>query len=129
MSGKRVSTECKYNIGIECETCECERGRACGWDPRTQQKRRELLKEGKLPKRAEKKQQEKAEDDAGDGKEDAPPSKRERGSYSTERRKKLRALGKCTICGKSTDRPDRYCCSACYQKKRAWELARKAILY
>ena len=59
----------------------------------------------------------------------APTPKRDRSDYNAARTEKLRSEGKCVICGKLTDRPNRYCCSACYQRKMAQRKAREKFLY
>lgn len=123
MSGKRIGGSCPYNEGLDCDKHICDRGGHCGWHPLISEYRHRLVRKNALPSMpvpevsAEEAQKAKT-----------APMKRERGNYQVERAAKLRAEGKCPVCGKPTDRPDKFQCSACYERKRALERAKRAIL-
>lgn len=111
---------CPYNESLNCENNICDKGGICGWHPLIKTYRKQKIKkegvktiDGKPPKNPPPPQ---------------PAKKRERGNYGAERATKLRADGKCPICGKPTDRPDKYCCSACYARKKTLEKARNEFL-
>jgi len=113
---------CPYNEGVNCEYQKCEKGGACGWHPMIQVYRKNKIKKNELkmmplpdPLPTPEPREEKTR----------PP--RSRHGYSAERIEKLRAEGRCAICGKPTDRPDKWCCSACYERKRMQEKAKKAL--
>lgn len=53
---------------------------------------------------------------------------RDRGSYMSDRIARLKAEGKCPVCGLTTDRPGKWYCSACWERKKALEKARSEII-
>ena len=116
MSSKRLYVDCPYNVGIDCEKMACKHGKSCGWHPAVERERKQKIRNGEYPRLRPPMVTKKKE-----------PQKRERGGYGSERRAKLRAEGKCTICGKENDRPDKWCCSACYARKRELQKARDAM--
>ena len=54
--------------------------------------------------------------------------KRDRANYQSERIAKLRAEGKCSVCGNDNDRPGMFRCSACAERQKALRIAKETIL-
>ena len=123
MSGKRIGGSCPYNEGLDCDKHICDRGGHCGWHPLISEYRRRLLKKNALPTMPVPK--------VNVSELQKPRTvtiKRDRRDYQIERAEKLREEGRCPVCGKPTDRPDKFQCSACYERKRALQKAKRAIL-
>lgn len=119
MSGTRLTRECPYNDNIDCERHVCDSGEKCGWHPLIKEYRKREIRKN-LPKVLAKASvsqiktlQKKQE-------------KRDRGKYLSERILRLKAEGRCPICGGRNDRPDRFCCTACWERKREQENRKKA---
>ena len=111
MSGKRITRDCPYNDNIDCENHVCDKGAKCGWHPLIKEYRKRMLKKS-LPTLSE---ESKALQLQAVQKKQI---KRDRGKYLAERIARLKAEGKCPICGNRTDRPDRFCCQSCWDRKR-----------
>lgn len=120
MSGKRIGGSCPYNQGLDCDKHICDKGGHCGWHPLISEYRRRLVRKNELPSVPVPTVNKNAE-----AKPRVVTIRRDRGNYQVERAAKLRAEGKCPVCGKPTDRPDKFQCSACYERKRALEKANK----